>query len=90
MPASCAAHPPPHPLHSHPHPHSRPLRSIHTNYQALLNGNLTALSTLRLGDAKSIPAVDVMLRDGFPALCHALLPGLDVRYSTGAWEQHLA
>ncbi|KAL4419167.1 hypothetical protein ABPG77_004890 [Micractinium sp. CCAP 211/92] len=55
---------------------------IHTNYQALLNGNLTALSTLRLGNAKSIPAVDVMLRDGFPALCHALLPGLDVRYST--------
>lgn len=57
--------------------------SIHTQHQALLNGNLTALSTLRLGDAKSIPAVDVMLRDGFPSLCHALLPGLDVRYSTG-------
>ncbi|KAL4431128.1 hypothetical protein ABPG75_006384 [Micractinium tetrahymenae] len=55
---------------------------IHTNYQALLNGNLTALSTLRLGDAKSIPAVDVMLRDGFPSVCRALLPGLDVRYST--------
>lgn len=64
--------------------HPRCARSIHTNYQALLNGNLTALSTLRLGDAKSIPAVDVMLRDGFPSLCRALLHGLDVWYSTGA------
>lgn len=31
---------------------------LHTNYQSLLNGNVSALSTARLGDAKSIPAVD--------------------------------
>lgn len=29
----------------------------HTNYQSLLNGNMTQLSVARLGDAKSIPAV---------------------------------
>ncbi|KAI7844576.1 hypothetical protein COHA_001934 [Chlorella ohadii] len=57
---------------------------MNTNYQSLLNGNITQLSVARLGDAKSIPAVDVMLRDGFPALIDALVAkgGLDIRMST--------
>ena len=32
-------------------------RMMNTNYQSLLNGNITQLSVARLGDAKSIPAV---------------------------------
>ena len=45
---------------------------MHTQWQALLNGNITQLSTLRLGDAKSIPAIDVILADGFPAIVDRL------------------
>jgi len=30
---------------------------MNTNYQSLLNGNITQLSVARQGDAKSIPAV---------------------------------
>ncbi|PRW58489.1 amine oxidase [Chlorella sorokiniana] len=57
---------------------------MNTNYQSLLNGNVTQLSVARLGDAKSIPAVDVMLKDGFPALVDALVAkgGLDIRKNT--------
>lgn len=52
----------------------------HVNYQALLNGNLTDLSTLRYGDAKTLPALDVFLYNGFDSLVKNMLPGLDVRY----------
>ncbi|EFN59192.1 hypothetical protein CHLNCDRAFT_50047 [Chlorella variabilis] len=48
--------------------------------QALLNGNATQLSTLRLGDAKSIPAVDVMISEGFNAVADVLKQGLDIQY----------
>ena len=59
---------------------------MHTQWQALLNGNITQLSTLRLGDAKSIPAIDVILADGFPAIVDRLKEGLDIQYSTGGQE----
>lgn len=55
--------------------------------QALLNGNATQLSTLRLGDAKSIPAVDVMISEGFNAVADVLKQGLDIQY--GAGDYHL-
>ena len=58
---------------------------MHTQWQALLNGNVTQLSTLRLGDAKSIPAIDVILADGFPAIVYRLKEGLDIEYGTGGW-----
>lgn len=54
----------------------------HTAYQTLLNGNLTALSALRYGDAKVLPAVDVLLKRGFDHLTDLLKVGLDIRYST--------
>ena len=55
--------------------------------QSLLNGNLSALSAARLGDAKSIPAVDVMLADGFPAATAVMAAGLDIRLGAGAGQQ---
>jgi hypothetical protein len=58
---------------------------MHTQWQALLNGNITQLSTLRLGDAKSIPAIDVILADGFPAIVDRLKEGLDIEYGSGGW-----
>jgi hypothetical protein len=36
--------------------------------QTLLNANITDLSTLRFGDAKTLPSPDVHLRDGFQAV----------------------
>ncbi|PSC69507.1 amine oxidase [Micractinium conductrix] len=55
---------------------------LHNNYQVLLNGNVTDLSTVRLGDAKSVPAADVMFKAGFPSIVRELARGLDVRYET--------
>lgn len=52
--------------------------------QNLLNGNVTRVSTLRYGDAKTLPAVDVHLKPGFDAVPLRLLPGLNVTYNTGA------
>ena len=53
LPACLPTPPPPASTH-HPlcHPHASTLR-LHNNYQVLLNGNVTDLSTVRLGDAKS-------------------------------------
>ncbi|KAL4859365.1 Polyamine oxidase 3 [Chlorella vulgaris] len=56
---------------------------MHTRWQALLNGNITRLSVLRLNDAKVLPAVDVMLEGGMPALADELAQGLDVSLDTG-------
>jgi hypothetical protein len=56
---------------------------MHTRWQALLNGNITRLSVLRLNDAKVLPAVDVMLEGGMPALADELAQGLDVLLDTG-------
>lgn len=52
---------------------------VHANYQVLLNGNLTDLSTLRYGDAKTLPALDVFLFNGFDILVKIQTPGLDIR-----------
>lgn len=64
-----------------------PVRSMHTRWQALLNGNITRLSVLRLNDAKVLPAVDVMLEGGMPALADELAQGLDVLLDTGTRGQ---
>lgn len=55
---------------------------VHANYQVLLNGNLTELSTLRYGDAKTLPALDVFLFNGFDILVKIQTPGLDIRLET--------
>lgn len=55
---------------------------MHTNFQTLLNANITQLSTLRYGDAKVIPAIDVMLKDGFDATIEIMKKGTDIRYNT--------
>jgi len=49
--------------------------------QTLLNGNVTKLSTLRYGDAKTLPAVDVHLKPGFDAVPIKLLSGINVTYN---------
>ncbi|WPT16956.1 Polyamine oxidase 4 [Picochlorum sp. SENEW3] len=54
----------------------------HANYQVLLNANLTDLSTLRYGDAKTLPALDVFLYNGFDILAKIQAQGLDVRLRT--------
>ncbi|KAG7674994.1 hypothetical protein KSW81_002503 [Nannochloris sp. 'desiccata'] len=57
----------------------------HTAYQVLLNANLTDLSTLRYGDAKTLPAIDVLLMDGFDVLTNIMKmepTPLDIRYNT--------
>lgn len=54
----------------------------HANYQVLLNGNLTDLSTLRYGDAKTLPALDVFLYKGFDILVKIQAQGLDIRLET--------
>lgn len=51
--------------------------------QTLLNANVTRVSTLRYGDAKTLPAIDVHLTEGFDAVPMKLLPVLNVSYSTG-------
>lgn len=51
------------------------------NLQNLLNGNVTKLSALRYGDAKTLPATDVHLKPGFDAIPKGLLPGLNVTYN---------
>jgi Flavin containing amine oxidoreductase len=56
----------------------------HTSYQILLNANLTTLSTLRYGDAKTLPAIDVLLMDGFDTLTNKMKmepSPLDIRYN---------
>jgi hypothetical protein len=57
----------------------------HTSYQVLLNANMTDLSTLRYGDAKTLPAIDVLLENGFDSLTNILKmepTPLDIRYNT--------
>lgn len=55
---------------------------MNTNFQVLLNDNITRLSALRYGDAKTLPAIDVLLPQGFDSLVNALKQGVDVRYNT--------
>ena len=55
---------------------------MHTEWQALLNGNVTQLSAKRFGDAKTLPAIDVMVRSGYAAVLDGLKHGLDIRYDT--------
>ncbi|KAI8110878.1 hypothetical protein M9434_004452 [Picochlorum sp. BPE23] len=54
----------------------------HANYQVLLNANLTDLSTLRYGDAKTLPALDVFLYNGFDVLAKIQAEDLDIRFNT--------
>lgn len=56
--------------------------------QNLLSGNVTRVSTLRYGDAKTLPAIDVHIKDGLDAVPKRLMQGLNVTYDTGAlcWE----
>lgn len=56
---------------------------LHTNYQSLLNGNVSALSTARLGDAKSIPAVDQVRDRG------RLAAGMGAAGKRGSGAHHL-
>jgi len=51
--------------------------------QNLLSGNVTRVSTLRYGDAKTLPAIDVHLKPGFDAVPIKLLNGINVTYNTG-------
>lgn len=62
----------------------RPMANLQLNvyYQVLLNGNVTNLSTLRYGDAKTLPALDVFLFNGFDALVKMQTPGLEILLST--------
>lgn len=59
---------------------------LHANYQVLLNGNVTDLSVLRYGDAKTLPALDVFLYNGFDSLVKLQTPGLDIRLNTVVME----
>lgn len=54
----------------------------HTGFQVLLNANISKLSTLRYGDAKTLPAIDVLLKNGFDSLTDILKQGLDIKYNT--------
>jgi hypothetical protein len=51
--------------------------------QTLLSGNVTRVSALRYGDAKTLPAIDVHLKDGFDEVPRRMLTGLNVAYNTG-------
>jgi hypothetical protein len=53
--------------------------------QNLLSGNVTRVSTLRYGDAKTLPAIDVHIKEGFDEIARQLLPGLNISYNTGVW-----
>ena len=55
---------------------------VNVDFQVLLNGNLTDLSSLRYGDAKTLPALDVFLYNGFDSLVKNMEPGLDIRLET--------
>ena len=46
--------------------------------------NRPTLAHRRYGDAKVIPAIDVMLKDGFDATIEIMKKGTDIRYNTGA------
>lgn len=59
---------------------------LHANYQVLLNGNVTDLSVLRYGDAKTLPALDVFLVNGFDTLVKLQTPGLDIRLNSSVVE----
>jgi hypothetical protein len=54
--------------------------------QTLLNANVSQLSTLRYGDAKTLPAVDVLLQPGYDSIVKALLPGLNIKYNSSEYE----
>ena len=51
--------------------------------QNLLSGNVTRVSTLRYGDAKTLPEIDVHLRDGLDSVPKKLMQGLNITYNTG-------
>ncbi|GBF93957.1 hypothetical protein Rsub_06206 [Raphidocelis subcapitata] len=55
---------------------------LHTRMQVLLNANASELSALRYGDAKTLPAEDVLIEGGMDALTDDLARGLDVRLGT--------
>jgi hypothetical protein len=55
--------------------------------QNLLSGNVTRVSTLRYGDAKTLPAIDVHLRDGLDSVPKKLMQGLNITYNTGTLSQ---
>lgn len=59
---------------------------LHASYQVLLNGNVTDLSVLRYGDAKTLPALDVFLYNGFDSLVELQTPGLDIRLNSPVVE----
>jgi len=59
---------------------------LHANFQVLLNGNVTDLSVLRYGDAKTLPALDVFLFNGFDSLVKLQTPGLDIRLESPVAE----
>ena len=59
---------------------------LHASYQVLLNGNVTDLSVLRYGDAKTLPAEDVFLYNGFDSLVEMQTPGLDIRLNSPVVE----
>jgi hypothetical protein len=58
------------------------IAALLSSLQTLLNANVTQLSTLRYGDAKTLPAVDVLLQPGYDEVVKKLLPGLAVRYNS--------
>jgi hypothetical protein len=55
--------------------------------QNLLSGNVTRVSTLRYGDAKTLPAIDVHLWDGLDSVPKKLMQGLNITYNTGTLSQ---
>ncbi len=95
--ATPPTHPPTHPpttTNNHQQPptttnnHQQPQPNIPPpQTQILLNANQTALSTLRYGDAKTIPADDVLLWRGMDSFTDHLVAnasgGVDVRLNTG-------
>lgn len=67
--------------------HSRySLHATRYTLQVLLNGNVTDLSVLRYGDAKTLPALDVFLFNGFDSLVELQTPGLDIRLESPVAE----
>lgn len=50
--------------------------------QNLLSGNVSRVSTLRYGDAKTLPAIDVHLKDGLDSVPKRLMQGLNITYNT--------
>lgn len=51
----------------------------YSGYELLLNANATNLSSLRYGDAKTVPALDKFVVDGMDSLVKNMVPGIDIR-----------